>query len=117
LRRYASHADLRIVHSILPFLSDLSNFAMPDGVIHPVGSSTERSGAGPERPPSSGQAHDLALPTMDAEAAPAALPRKRGPRHFNRTIAGLDTGACCDFSELKSVVGKGLLIDAMNFGV
>ena len=42
LRRRNGRADSRIVHSILPFLSDLSDFAMPDGVIYPVGSSIER---------------------------------------------------------------------------
>ncbi len=61
-------------------------------------------------------ARDLAPSDCGPQAASAAFPGNRGSRHFNRTIVGLDTGACCDFSEPKSAVSKIVSIDAMKFG-
>jgi hypothetical protein len=73
---------------------------MPDGIIYPVESSIERSHAGAEPLALAGPtAADLA-PSESASGVRGA-PGSRGSRHFNRTIVGLDSGACCDFSEPK----------------
>ena len=69
----------------------------------------KRSGHGPDRSATS------PLPTVDAKRSERRCVGDRGSRHFNRPIVGLDTGACCDFSEPKSEVSKVVSIDATNF--